>query len=101
MVKYMVIESYHKGYMDKIYKRVYKEGRMLPVGLHFIESWLEKTRERCFQLMETDHPELFKSWIKNWQDLVDFEIVEIGEKPANKIIEEDSFHKINYKNKGE
>ena len=55
---------------------------MMPDGLHFIESWLEKTGERCFQLMETDDPDLFKSWIKNWEDLVSFEIIEIGEKPS-------------------
>jgi len=33
-------------------------------------------------LMETDNPETFKAWIKNWEDLVDFEIIELGEKPS-------------------
>jgi hypothetical protein len=50
--------------------------------LNFIESWLEKSGERCFQLMETENPDSFKTWIKNWEDLVDFEIVELGEKPS-------------------
>jgi hypothetical protein len=83
MTKYMVIENYRAGCFDKIYNRFHKDGRMLPEGLVFIESWLEKSGKRCFQLMETENPETFKAWIKNWEDLVDFEIIEIGEKPTS------------------
>ena len=32
--------------------------------------------------METDNPDLFDEWIANWNDLVQFEIIEIGEKPV-------------------
>jgi hypothetical protein len=31
--------------------------------------------------METENPTLFKEWIGNWEDLTDFEVVEIGPKP--------------------
>ena len=82
MKKFMVIENYREGCFDKIYERFHQNGRMLPEGLFFIESWLEKNEERCFQLMETENPETFKSWIKNSEDLVDFEIIEIGQKPS-------------------
>ena len=80
----MVIENYRTECFDKIYERFHKNGRMLPVGLYFIESWLEKSGERCFQLMETENQDTFKTWIKNWEDLVNFEIIEIGEKPPSK-----------------
>jgi hypothetical protein len=83
MTEYMVIENYREGCFDKIYERFHKYGRMLPDGLVFIESWLEKSEKRCFQLMETNDPDLFETWIKNWEDLVDFEVIEIGEKPNN------------------
>ena len=33
--------------------------------------------------METDRFELFREWTKNWDDLIQFEIMEIGEKPKN------------------
>ena len=82
MTRYMVIENYRTGCFDKIYERFHKNGRMLPVGLYFIESWLEKSGERCFQLMETENQDTFKTWIKNWEDLVNFEIIELGEKPS-------------------
>ena len=56
---------------------------MLPPGLIYIDSWLEKDGDRCFQLMQTDTPALFGQWVEAWQDLVDFEIVEIGVKPGD------------------
>ena len=83
MKKFIVIEYYHENCFDKIYDRFHKHGRMLPDGLFFIESWLENNGKRCFQLMETDNPELFKTWINYWKDLVDFEVIEIGEKPTD------------------
>jgi len=82
MTKYMVIENYRAGCFDKIYDRFHKNGRMLPEGLYFIESWLEKSGERCFQLMETENYDTFKTWTKKWEDLVNFEIIEMGEKPS-------------------
>ncbi len=33
--------------------------------------------DRCFQVMETDDPALVQEWIKNWNDLVDFEVVPV------------------------
>ena len=83
MIKFMIIENYRESCFDKIYERLHKKGRMLPEGLYFIESWLEKNGQRCFQLMETSNPDLFRTWIKNWEDLVEFEIIEIGEKPKS------------------
>ncbi len=59
---------------------------MLPKGLYYIESWLVKNGNRCYQLMETNNKNLFKKWIKNWIDLGSFEIIEIGTKPKKKAI---------------
>ena len=79
----MVIETFLPGRKDEVYDRFAKRGRMLPDGLEFIESWLEKDGDRCFQLMETDDPSLFPGWIENWKDLIEFEVVEIGPKPGS------------------
>ncbi|MFL6589866.1 MAG: DUF3303 domain-containing protein [Chthoniobacterales bacterium] len=78
----MVIEHFGPGARDKVYERARRKGRMLPDGLVYIDSWLEKEGNRCFQLMETDDPSLFAQWAENWSDLVRFEIIELGEKPA-------------------
>ena len=82
MSKYMIIETFYPGCLEEAYYRFHQSGRMLPVGLHYIESWLENDGSRCFQLMETEQPELFDQWMECWNDLVDFEIIELGEKPA-------------------
>jgi hypothetical protein len=50
---------------------------MLPDGLRYIDSWLEKDGDRCFQLMEADSPALFDQWTTSWSDLVSFEIIEL------------------------
>lgn len=49
-------------------------------GLQCLDSWVERDGERCFQLMETDAPKLFESWMQAWNDLVSFEIVELEER---------------------
>jgi len=51
MKLYMVIESFLPGCQDKIYQRFHEKGRMLPEGLDYVNSWLEKDGDRCFQLM--------------------------------------------------
>jgi hypothetical protein len=82
MKRFLVIEHFAPGAKEKVYERFRAKGRMLPDGLAYIDSWLEKNGDRCFQLMETNDPALFDSWIQNWSDLVQFEIIELGEKPA-------------------
>lgn len=84
MKQYMVIESFFPGCKEKVYQRFYEKGRMLPPGLEYVNSWLEKDGCRCFQLMETNDPGLFSKWFEHWKDLVGIEVVELGEKPDPK-----------------
>ena len=65
----------------KVYERFHQKGRMLPEGLTYLESWLEKEGDRCFQLMETNDPSLFEVWLEHWKDLVALEVFELSEKP--------------------
>jgi hypothetical protein len=83
MKQYMVIESFLPGCKNKVYERFHQKGRMLPEGLAYVNSWLEKDGARCFQLMETDDPSLFQLWLDEWKDLVAMEVVELGEKPGS------------------
>ena len=80
--QYLAIETFLQGCKQRVYERFHTRGRMLPEGLVFRNSWLEKDGDRCFQLMETDHPCLFTVWTDRWKDLVNFEVIEIGEKPS-------------------
>ena len=81
-MKYMIIEMFKPGSKIKIYARYEKNGRMLPDGLKYVDSWVAEDGKRCFQLMETDSPELFKIWIEKWSDLVEFEIIPVFDSPT-------------------
>lgn len=83
MKRFMVIEKFRPGCRDAVYERFHRKGRMMPAGLFYLDSWLEQNGDRCFQLMETNDPKLFPEWTRNWADLMEYEIVEIGEKPGS------------------
>ncbi len=73
----MVIETYLHG-PAPVYARAAAEGRMLPDGLRYLDSWVAADGlGRCFQLMETDEPALLEEWIARWSDLVVFEVVPV------------------------
>jgi Protein of unknown function (DUF3303) len=72
----MVIEHFVEG-ARPVYERAAEEGRMLPPGLDYVDSWIDERLDRCFQLMETDDPSLFERWTAEWSDLVRFEIVPV------------------------
>ncbi|UCD79513.1 MAG: DUF3303 family protein [Desulfobacterales bacterium] len=74
---FMVVEHFKKDCAGKVYRRAQKKGRMLPAGLYYVDSWVAKDFDRCFQLMETDDPSLFSKWIQQWQDLVEFEVIPV------------------------
>jgi hypothetical protein len=79
---YMVIERFKPGCKGRVYERFHRAGRMIPDGLTYIDSWLERDGDRCFQLMATGDRALFDAWLAHWSDLVEIEVVELGDKPA-------------------
>jgi len=74
---FMVVERFKNDNIRAIYDRIRGQGRMLPVGLKYLDSWVEANLQRCFQLMECEDPRFFQEWVARWQDLVDFEIIPI------------------------
>jgi len=75
---FMLIERFKDYDMLPIYKRVRDQGRLLPDGLKYIDSWVEPNFSRCFQLMECDDVRLFQQWILNTRGSgVTFEIVPV------------------------
>jgi hypothetical protein len=74
---FMVIERFKNRDAVPVYRRYKEQGRMMPDGLKYVDSWVESDFGRCFQLMESDDPQLLRHWTKHWQDLVDFEIVSV------------------------
>jgi hypothetical protein len=72
----MVMERFTQG-AGPVYERAAEQGRLLPDGLVYIDSWIDVRLDRCFQLMETEDPGLLAEWAARWSDLVDFEVVPV------------------------
>ena len=74
---YMVIEHYHPGKLKDLYQRFDENGRMLPDGVKYINSWINEDITVCYQLMESDSLDKLNEWISNWNDIVDFELIPV------------------------
>jgi hypothetical protein len=74
---FMIIERFNRENLPLIGQRFRRSGRMLPEGVTYHASWVDSSGTRCFQVMEAPNPQLLDSWIKRWDDLVDFEIVPV------------------------
>ncbi len=77
MKKFMVVEKFKKDCFDKNDYKFNKEGRLLPEGLYYLNSWVNKDANICFQLMETNNAELFDIWTENWNQFTDFGVYPI------------------------
>jgi hypothetical protein len=72
----MIIESFRRDPVP-VYRRFRDHGRMAPDGLRYVDSWVTRDLQRCYQIMESDDPALLQQWMDRWSDLVDFEVVPI------------------------
>ncbi len=74
MPLYMVVERFRNGDAAPVYRRFREHGRMAPEGLAYISSWVTEDLSTCYQLMETADRALLEDWMRNWTDLVEFEV---------------------------
>ena len=52
---FMVVEHFAQGRVAEIYRIAREDGRQLPDGLRYIDSWVAASLDTCFQLMECDN----------------------------------------------
>lgn len=75
---FMVIERFEGNDMVPIYRRLEEEGRQLPEGLTYVDSWIEVNFGRCFQLMECNDARRLQQWVLGWRGTgASFEIVPV------------------------
>src|SRR5215469_6264074 len=58
---FMVIERSRNRDPKPIYRRLRDQGRQMPDGLKYLDSWIEPSFERCFQRMECDDARLLRA----------------------------------------
>ena len=73
---YMIVEHF-KGDPVPVYRRFRDHGRLAPDGLRYVSSWVTSDLQSCYQLMECDDRRLLESWMDQWKDLVDFEVIPV------------------------
>jgi hypothetical protein len=73
--RYMVIERFRDP--AAVYRRFRERGRLAPNRLLYVSSWVADDVTRCFQVMECDDEQQLKEWMKNWEDLVEFEVIPV------------------------
>jgi hypothetical protein len=76
-MRYMVIEQFKPGRAADIYRRFAEKGRMMPPALHYVDSWISADLRVCYQLIETDDFKHFAEWTRNWDDLMECEIIPV------------------------
>ena len=74
MPLFMVVEHFRNGDAVPVYRRFKEHGRMAPDGLTYVSSWVDENLATCYQLMETADRTLLDEWMRNWKDLVEFEV---------------------------
>ena len=77
----MVIEHFKGGDPLPVRERFKSQGRMLPDGVEYINSWIDAPNARCFQVMEAPTAAALQSWIDRWADIVEFEVIPVKTSP--------------------
>jgi len=71
---YMIIEHFRNGDATPVYARFRAQGRLMPEGLTYVNSWITSDLSRCYQVMECDDRALLDTWMAAWDDLMEFEV---------------------------
>ncbi len=74
MALFMIVEHFRNADAKPVYRRFRERGRMAPEGLTYVSSWVDENLATCYQVMETGDRSLLDEWMRNWQDLVEFEV---------------------------
>lgn len=75
---FMIIERFKDDDMLPAYRHLRDQGRSLPEGLTYVDSWVEPNFSRCFQLMECDDLRTLQEWTLQWRGCgATFEIVPV------------------------
>lgn len=75
---FMIIETFKDNDMVPVYERLEERGRGVTEGLRFIDSCVEPSFARCFQLMECSDLKPLQAWILHWRGTgATFEVVPV------------------------
>ena len=74
---YLIIERFYPEKVKALYQRFEAEGRLLPDGVQYLNSWIDEKIETCYQLMESDTQEKLLEWVSRWSEFATFDIIPV------------------------
>ena len=77
----MVLERFKGGDPVPVYRRFRERGRMMPPGLQYVSSWITQDLDLCYQVMECEDRQLLDTWMAQWSDLMEFEVIPVLTSP--------------------
>jgi len=75
-MRYMVVEHFKAG-AGPVYARYSVQGRLMPEGVRYVNSWVSEDMDTCWQIIDADDPALIDVWTSAWADLADFTITPV------------------------
>jgi len=74
---FMIVERFKNGDAIPVYRRFRDHGRLTPVDVTYVGSWVSADLSCCFQVMEAADRRALDDWMARWADLVDFDVVPV------------------------
>ena len=74
---FMIIEHFRDAAPLPVYRRFRDRGRLAPPGLTYVSSWIDASLATCYQVMEAADRSVVETWIAEWDDIVDFEVIPV------------------------
>ena len=74
---YLIIEKFYPEKIKALYQRFDEQGRMMPEGVTYINSWIDEAVETCYQIMESESREKLEEWMDNWKGYADFTVIPV------------------------
>ncbi len=72
---FMVIERFSD--LAAVGARFREHGRLMPESVTYHASWMDTKGRCCYQVMEAPDRQSLEEWMRNWEDLVEFEVSEV------------------------
>lgn len=63
--------------IDVVYRRFHEQGRMMPDGVRYVDSWVTADSSTCCQINESRSEALLHEWAANRSDVTDFEFIPV------------------------
>lgn len=74
---YMIIWTYPPEKSQSVTERFQETGALPSEGVTMLARWFDISAGRGFAICETDDPVAIVRWVRQWSDLMSFEIVPV------------------------